>query len=278
MSKCKFCGKDAGLMHSVHQECQTKYDTGQTRIAEILGSLSTGTLGSENAKRQVNDIASSSFIGYNALQGLVLSTFENAVTQALSDGILSEKEENRLIDYVEAFGVSRQTLNQNAAYIKLVKGGILRDIMEGEVPKRLSVAGNLPFNFQKSEKLIWLFQNVQYLQPRTHTTYQGRSNGVSIRIAKGLYFRTSQFTGNPVVSTQITLIDTGVLAVTTKHLYFAGAFKSVKARYDKIISFVPYSDALGIQRDSISKSDIFKTDDGWFAYNLVMNLAQFEPA
>jgi hypothetical protein len=35
-----------------------------------------------------------------------------------------------------------------------------------------------------------------------------------------------------------------------------------------------YSDGIGIQRDAASaKPEVFKTGDGWFAYNLITNLA-----
>jgi len=37
---------------------------------------------------------------------------------------------------------------------------------------------------------------------------------------------------------------------------------------------VPYSDGIGIHRDAASaKPQIFVTGDGWFTYNLVVNLA-----
>jgi hypothetical protein len=131
----------------------------------------------------------------------------------------------------------------------------------------------LPINFQKSEQVIWVFQDVEYLQPRTRTTYEGRSSGYSFRIAKGVYYRVGQFKGNPVQSTHNVIVDKGILAITNKHLYFAGQAKSLKIRFDKIISFQPYSDAIGINRDGVTRADIFKTDDGWFAYNLISNIA-----
>ncbi|MBE0069320.1 hypothetical protein F3K46_09925 [Thermoanaerobacterium thermosaccharolyticum] len=67
----------------------------------------------------------------------------------------------------------------------------------------------------------------------------------------------------------------GILAVTTKHIYFYGPIRSFRAPYTKIVSFAPYSDGIGIQRDAASaKPQIFLTGDGWFLYNLVINLAR----
>ena len=71
--------------------------------------------------------------------------------------------------------------------------------------------------------------------------------------------------------------DAGMLGLTTKHLYFAGARKKFRVRYDKIVSFEPYSDGLGIMRDAqTAKPQTFRTGDGWFAYNLAANLAQIQ--
>ncbi len=65
------------------------------------------------------------------------------------------------------------------------------------------------------------------------------------------------------------------IGFTTKHLYFSGAKKKFRVRYDKIVDFEPFSDGFEIMRDAQSaKPQAFKTGDGWFAYNLAVNLAQ----
>ena len=48
-------------------------------------------------------------------------------------------------------------------------------------------------------------------------------------------------------------------------------------RYDKIVAFEPFSDGFGIMRDAqTAKPQTFWTGDGWFAYNLAVNLAQLQ--
>ena len=45
--------------------------------------------------------------------------------------------------------------------------------------------------------------------------------------------------------------------------------------YDQIVDFEPFSDGFSIMRDAqTAKPQAFKTGDGWFAYNLAVNLAQ----
>ena len=100
----------------------------------------------------------------------------------------------------------------------------------------------------------------------------------SVRIARGLYYRTGAFKGERVQSTETVYADTGLLGATTEHLYFAGPNKGFRIRYDRIVAFEPYSDGIGVQRDAASaRPQRFMTGDGWFAYNLVVNLARCSP-
>lgn len=166
------------------------------------------------------------------------------------------------------------TLSDSASYTTMVKAAVLRDTSEGNYTSRVQVDGTVPFVFQKGETLLWLFPDAEYYQPRTKTSYQGQSSGASFRVTKGMYYRLGEFKGNPVANTQMTLLDSGMVAITDKHIYYAGDLKSLRVRFDKIISISPYSDGIAIQRDSVTRLDAFKTGDGWFTYNLVTMLAR----
>ena len=145
--------------------------------------------------------------------------------------------------------------------------------MEGNIPQRVQINTALPFNFQKSETLIWVFDRVDYYEDKTRRKYVGGSSGFSFRIAKGIYFRTGGFKGHPVETTERVHMGTGIMAVTNKHIYFTSSQKTFRVRLDKIVSFMPYSDGVGIQRDAASaKPQFFITGDGWFTYNLLVNV------
>jgi len=101
---------------------------------------------------------------------------------------------------------------------------------------------------------------------------------MSFRVAKGIYYRTSSFESTPVTTAQTVQIDSGSLAITTKHIYFAGARKGFRVPYRKIMAFQPFKDGFGIVRDAASaKPQVFVTEEGWFSYNLVRNLASRSP-
>ncbi len=238
---------------------------GAAKDASAIGSL----------KQKLADIASNNFISDSELKSFVVENWGKAVDAAFEDGVLTPEEESSLVEIQNAFDLTPKDLDRNGAYTKVVKGTVLRDILNGTIPERVRVEGNIPFNFQKGEKLVWVFQNVSYYEQKTRRHYEGGSRGVSIRVAKGLYFRTGAFKAHPVETTETVHVDDGILGVTDKHVYFAGAVKSFRIAYPKIVSFEPYTDGVGIQRDAASaKPQTFITGDGWFTYNLVMNLSQ----
>ena len=53
------------------------------------------------------------------------------------------------------------------------------------------------------------------------------------------------------------------------------AGRSFRVSHDRTLSLDPYDDGFGIMKDTqTAKPQVFRTGDGWFAYNLATNLAQ----
>ena len=212
----------------------------------------------------------------NSRRQLLIRGWEAAVEEFLEDGTLSLEEEGALLRYASHFGLEgEQVLNANGKFRDFVKGVILREIMEGKVPERIKPVGGLPFNLLKSEKLVWILSDVDYYQTKVRRIREGMSHGLSMRVARGLYYRPSRFSSETVESEETLHADTGVLGITNRHIYFHGPRRRFRIRYEKIVSFEIYSNGIGVMRDTVSaKPETFVTGDGWFIYNLVTNLAQ----
>jgi hypothetical protein len=274
MPKCELCGQEAWFFRKRHKECQEKYESGSQSILDIAQNaiLDKRDLGSIDI--EIHEIAQSSFLDALSIKSLLVEAWENSVAQALEDNILTKQEEDILGSFCDYFALTQVELDESGAYGTFIKGGVIRELLDGNLPQRVQVDGALPFNFQKSESLIWVFQNVEYYELKTRKHYVGGSSGISVRIAKGVYYRIGSFRGSPVETQESVHVDTGILAVTNKHIYFAGSRKAFKITYNKIVSFTPYSDGIGIQRDaSTAGPQSFVTGDGWFTYNLLSNLA-----
>ena len=282
MGNCIHCGKSAGFLRTKHPECEERQEQRQREIEEgrdlISEAVSSSIIASgnfSNLEQSIVDIEASHSISENNRRELLVTGWERSVDHFLEDGVLDESEEKRLLHFQDHFSLSQEELDVRGALTKTTKAAVLREILGGQVAERISIKGDLPINLQKSEKLVWAFPGCDYLEDKSRRHYIGRSHGASVRIMKGVYYRIGAFQGHAVERTERVHVDTGLVAATTKHIYFSGSRKSLRIPYSKIVSFQPFSDGIGVMRDAqTAKPQIFVTGDGWFTYNLVSNLAQ----
>ena len=95
---------------------------------------------------------------------LLVRAWEAAVEGALEDGLFTLDEENALTRYVNHFNLSQSQLDAHGVHTSLIKAAVLREIAEGVVPDRQQLKGNVPFNLMKSEKLVWVMDDVDYIE------------------------------------------------------------------------------------------------------------------
>jgi hypothetical protein len=293
MGDCIFCGKPAGFLRRKHKECeeqeqqrqrmraeeieqkQRMREAGRAQIiAEALRTIS-GTKNFVELESTINGIATAALIPETDKTDALVHAWESAVERSLDDSLLDRSEEQCLVDFSKRFALAQIDLDKRGAFTKVRKAALLRDILHGVLPPPAPMPGDLAINLQKNEQLVWSFADVEYLEDRTRRQYVGGSQGVSVRIMKGVYYRGGAFKGHPVEYTERTRVDSGWVLVTNKHIYFSGVAKSLRIPYTKIITFIPFENGFGIMRDAATaKPQIFVVEDGWFAYNLVTNLAR----
>lgn len=227
----------------------------------------------QQAEARAREIAALEQFEGGRLRNIISRGWVTQLDRALADNLLSEAEEHGLVQSAEHFRIKPSPVNEADDYMRLVKAATLRDLTEGRVPVRMDFSHLHHFRLQKSETMIWLFQNVSYSKLRKRREFQGRSAGMSVRVARGVYFRTGGFKGYPVEYEEMTHEDTGVLGITTRHMYFGGDRKRFRIRHDRIVSIEPYSDGIGVQRDGVrAMPELFEVRDGWFIYNLLSNI------
>lgn len=275
MSDCRYCGRPAGFLKSRHAQCQSQHEKGISQVRDVALRSLTSDDSFEGLRPALLELGRSSYIHADKISESLIWAWREAVKHALEDGLLTEEEELRLITSKKILALPDADLNKDLALTRLVQAAVLRDVVNGVVPQRIKIDGSLPFNFLKNEKLIWIFQGAQLSKDVSRKHFEGRSQGVSIRIVKGVYYRAGAFKGYPVVTTTHQHIDTGMLGITNKHIYFSGSSKQFRVAHNKIVSVIPYSDGVGIQKDGVRDSLMtFKLGDGWFAHNLLSNMNQ----
>jgi len=273
MSKCIFCGKSAGLLSKSHKECETKYKNGKSQILQEIANYFNSPA-YQKIEHNLNKIAEISLIQKPAFKQLLLMGYNNAVDYFLDDGTINDAEFEKLENFGKTFDITEEELTQAGIQQKIVKSVILNEAINNEISEsRVEISGTLPFVFEKNEILLWLFNNAELHQLKTKTHYSGGSQGVSIKLTKGVYYRAGSFKGQPIKTEEIECTGTGMLALTNQNLYYYSFAKSLKIKYNQIISMPTFEDAIGIQQvRANSKTIYFKNIDTWFMYNLISNL------
>lgn len=276
MGNCTYCKQKAGFLRYRHGKCTRIHKNGKrSYVDEILRAMDEGS-GFNQLAVKLQDIQTSSFIKHNEADEMMVKGFELLVEKFLDDDLLSQEEEKRAVEFKKYFELTQTDLDKNGAYTRVIMSAVLRDLAEGVIPEsRVNIQDRLPFLFQKSEKPIWCFQNVEYYEQKTRTEYVGGSHGISVRLAKGLYYRTSSYRGRPVKIEEMKYAGTGSLVITSKHIYFGSDLKKFKIPFRKIISITPYNDGIGLHKEGVSaKPQIFKNVDSWFVHNAISYLNQ----
>ena len=291
MGKCIYCGEDAGFLRSKHKECyvreqqriemkrqQDEQIALETRIEaqkikdaqdkvtqEILDLINASILpGGDPATafEKAKELLPSS--GISDLNYYMGNVWSRAMDSDLANGLLSKETEDHLDNVLKGFGLKSPDVKD--AWIRRGRGIVTRDVLEGKVPTSYGIDFDVPLNLQKGEVIIWAWANVKYFEDRiVRKGFQGRSQGMSFRIMKGVSYRVGAFRGEPIISQEHVLIGTGALAFTQKHLYWGGGDcgKAIRIPWGKIIAVRGFSDGIGIQKDAASaKPMAFQLGDG----------------
>lgn len=276
MGLCRYCGQPAGFMKAQHKDCRNVFLDGLKKIRELA---SFDLIANQNdsaglVAESIFSIARQKRVGEADLREVFIEEWERASIKYMDDGVLTEDEEKKLAKYMAIFNLNEKDLDRKGAHRKIAQASILRSVLDGHIPINVEFNGDMPINLQKTERVVWIFSDVEYLEDKVKRSYVGQSHGLSIKIAKGIYYRPSVFKGYPIETKQRVHVDTGSLIVTDKNIYFYGPQKSFRIPYQKIVSFMQFDNGIGIMKDTATaKPQIFVTNEGWYSYNLITNLA-----
>ncbi len=202
---------------------------------------------------------------------IALTVLNHAAQEFLADSIISDSEQAELDDYTAALHLSIDNLPQQfkgSDLERLRQATILRQLQRGEKPAPMDVT--LPIMLGAKEYIIWVYRNVTMYQQKTVKQWVGGSAGVSIRVMKGVYYRTGGMKGTPVEHTTWQLMGVGALVLTNKNIIFQSPQRAAKIPFTKLIGVIPYSDGIELQKDGVNaKSQIFQGFDSWFIVNFL---------
>lgn len=197
-----------------------------------------------------------------------------AATNFLKNGIITDQEQQKIDEYVNYLSLPINNLPakyQDTDISKIGQVAIIKSIQRGVVPRN-QIA--VPIILGKNESVLWSYNGVTMYEEKITKEWVGRSGGFSIRIIKGVYYRTGQMKGRPVEHSSMVQLGIGSLYVTNKNLIFNSPTKGVKIPYTKIVGVTPYSDGIEIQRDGANAKRLtVQGFDPWFIMNLLSQVS-----
>lgn len=203
-----------------------------------------------------------------------IAAFPSIVKLAMDDSLYSEEEENAINSFYELTQVKVDSL-PSAERNHLEKAALIRDLINGVKNPRFH-SSSLPFNFTKKETLIWAFAGVEAYEHREKIEYKGGSQGLSIRIANGVYWRTGASKGERVSRIVQDRLGTGVLAITDTYVYYQAGGDFFRIRHDKIVGYRPTAESVIVFKDGARAKPLeFIVDDPWFAINILQNASNW---
>lgn len=130
-----------------------------------------------------------------------------------------------------------------------------------------------PINLQRNETCHFAAAAQMY-ELRTETqrvNYAGAS--VRIRIMKGVYYRVGSASAQRITRDVLRHVDSGTLYVTNKRVIFDGQRKNAAIAFGHVLSVVPYSDGVEVEKTS-GRNPIFTVaDPEWLSVLLSARIA-----
>jgi hypothetical protein len=209
------------------------------RLRESLrNAIADGVL-TEQELVYINGFYADSALSPEDFQKLKSELFTEIVHSAIADRRVTEHESQTIFTIAHQLELSpewvqwaREQIQYYALFHNIESGGALP-------------VGSAPNLILQKGEVCHLSIPAQLLEERViNRQYVGGSQGVSIRLMKGVTYRIGQQRGHIQSQSGLIPISDGYFIITNKRLVFSGNKKSVVSLLDKLIDFQLYADAL----------------------------------
>jgi len=112
----------------------------------------------------------------------------------------------------------------------------------------------------KADEVFYWSQQAAMWRPHAHSEWVGGYNGVSVRVARGIYVRSGGSRGHTVTSTQLEKEDAGTVYVSNLRIAFDGSAGFTEVLFKKIGAVHGFNDGVEILPVN-GKPVVFMTGD-----------------
>jgi hypothetical protein len=295
MGTCHYCDESAGVFSSEHKECKTKHDQGPSLLAKWADQALSGQLTLQAFETRLNSTRQSHHLNQDEVRQVIAVAMAKAAERFLQDGLLTEDEEALLGAMQRLAGITTEQLGTKEfvrcwsqyGFSRWEYAALLRDTVftpkesleaRRKLGKFLAESSDfgpaLPFRLAGDEFLGNIEDNVVYYKTKTVRSFVGSTQGVSVRVGPGVYYRLGSFKGRPIEESHLQRMDMGRLAYSNRALYFWGESQRLRLTYSQILSWEPAEDCITIWRTRENATpEVFRGDAGfgWYMANVFQN-------
>ena len=208
-------------------------------------------------KQRVGAIAGAYGFSPAITKKLLLECWEKFLDKVLEDKLLEKDEETLLTQLTKALALEEADV---APYrVKIVRAAILREVLNGIIPKRFKTNRPLRVALQKNETVIWVSRRVPACEAAPGSSGGGAPAGTGVRGPAGI--------------AETARIGSGDLIITDLNIFWASPSQTIKIPVMKLASVI--ADSCGVtllEGGATARSVTFRVDDPWFISNLARNL------
>ena len=275
MQTCAQCGREfsaglwAGLFgrHDVCPECRNARMDAVRKYVEKIKELGRDRYLDVEEERQLEELRRSLRLSDEDLKQanrmlenlrrtskkLDIERYEAKLREVGADGYLDPEEETELARLREELGLTGDDIAHTVGELLRLKR--LTAIKNGQLPV---VEADIML---KRGEVCHYETEASLVEEKSVTRYVGGSQGVSIRIAKGVYYRVGGFKGMRLTDTVKEVTDRGTLYVTNKRVVFVGAKKNVTYQIGKLVGIKKWPDAIQFQVEKEARPRYFVIKD-----------------
>jgi len=276
MSVCKYCGQKAGWFSDAHEECVQKFQ-------QSIESLKAATADAIVEGKSYDDVAAS-LNGLIADANIPQQDASAAFKQGWSNGAITKSQKeplcvdeyNAMHQFFKAAGITPEDMVKFPGYVQSSFSFMLWGVLHGQI---LEYDGPVRFNLQPGEQRVFGFGSMILYEEKATSSYVGGYSGMSVRVARGMYYHFGGMKGQRVQTSSLQEVDYGQALITSHNFYFSGDKANFRIPYNQVIRFEPYTDGIGIATNH-GKKQLFVVygleDCGWFLYNVMQALANPE--
>ncbi len=177
------------------------------------------------------------------LKGFRATAYNAALRTAKSDGKITAEEEVELNKIQKLLKIPDTEIVKSKK--ELARLRLITEIQNGNIPT-ISVQNVV---LQKKETAYWSEKGSLLENRVVKRRYEGGSQGISFRIAKGVSYRVGAHRGHIVTDTAVVPVSTGEFIITNKRIIFRGDNKSFNIHLDKLLELNIYSDGVRLTDD-----------------------------